>query len=200
MRSPGRGQKRLTVMLARAGTALSASPLGRILATGVRLRRIAPCAFCLGRTRAKNPRHFASGPAQRWQPAMKAAHPGEGGQIAHRTVSRAGTTRKPFQAPCPVSKHLGTRGNARATAHTARRFLPTGREELGHPVPSLPGDGGSAGRAECEQAGQELKRPLVGRPPKSPQLNGVVARAHLRSRTEVWSAYQGAPVGTPANP
>ncbi len=190
-RYPFMGKKRLKVMLAREGTTLSESTIGRILAKGVRLRRIAPCAFCLGRTRAKKPRKFASGHAQRWKPAMKANQPGEWVQIDHMTVSRDGNTLKQFQATCPVSKQLVTRVYSRATANNARRFLQTVREDLAHPVHSIQVDGGSEFRAEFEEACQELKLPLAVLPPKSPQINGVVERANLSSRAEFWSVYKG---------
>ena len=47
--------------------------LGRILAKGVGLGRIAPCAFCRRRVTAKKRRPFAKGHAQRWTAGAKAA-------------------------------------------------------------------------------------------------------------------------------
>ncbi len=87
--------------------------------------------------RAKKPRNFASGHAQRWKPAMKAAQPGEWVQIDHMTVSRDGNTLKQFQATCPVSKQLVTRVYSRATANNARRFLQTDLPPLTGPVSML---------------------------------------------------------------
>ena len=166
---PFMGKKRLEGMLAREEIARSESSLGRILAKGVRLGRIAPCAFCRGRVTAKKRRPFAKGHAQRWTAGAKAARPGEWIQIDHMSVSRDGDTLKEFKATCPIGKQLVVRVYSRATAGNARRFLQALREDLPYPVRSIQVDGGSEFRAEFEDAGQALNLPLAVLPPKSPQ-------------------------------
>lgn len=188
---PFMGKKRLKVMLDRDGTALSESTIGRILAKGVGLRRITPCAFLRGRVKAKRRRSFTSGHAQRWRPDMKAARAGEWIQIDHMSVSRDGDTLKEFKATCPVSKQLVARVYSRATANNASRFLNAVREDLPFELRSIQVDGGSEFCAEFEEACEALNLPLAVLPPKSPELNGVVERANDSSRTEFWSLYDG---------
>ena len=120
---PFMGKKRLKGMLAREEIALSESTLGRILAKGVGLGRITPCAFCRRRVTAKKRRTFAKGHAQRWTVGAKAARPGEWIQIDHMSVSRDGDTDKEFKATCPIGKQRVVRVYSRATAGNARRFL-----------------------------------------------------------------------------
>lgn len=139
---PPLGKRRLKLMLDREGTALSESAIGRILAKGVGLRRITPCAFCRGRAAAKRPRNFAQGHAQRWRRGMKAQRPGEMIQIDHMSVSHDGDTLKEFKATCPVGKQLVARVYSRATANNAKRFLPAVREDLPYPLRSVQVDGG----------------------------------------------------------
>ena len=52
------GRAKIRVMLAREGRVLSEATVGRILAKGVRLGRVRPCAFCRGRVGAKRRRRF----------------------------------------------------------------------------------------------------------------------------------------------
>ena len=187
---PFMGKRRLKAMLEREGTALSESAIGRILAKGARLGRIAPCAFLRGRVKAKRRRSFAQGHAQRWRRDMKAARPGEWIQIDHMSVSRDGGTLKEFKAACPVSKQLVARVYSRAAANNASRFLQAVREALPFELRSIQVDGGSEFCAEFENACEALNLPLAVLPPKSPQLNGVVERANDSSRTEFWSPAQ----------
>lgn len=188
---PFMGKRRLRVMLARDGTALSESTIGRILAKGVRLRRIQPCAFCRGRVKVKRARNFTAGHAQRYKRSMKATQPGEMIQIDHMSVSRDGDTLKEFKATCPIGKQLVARVYSRATANNARRFLQAVREDLPYPVRSIQVDGGGEFRAEFEDACEQLGIPLIVLPPKTPELNGVVERANDSSRVEFWNLYEG---------
>ena len=84
-RFPFMGKRRLRVMLAREGHKFSESTLGRILAKGVRLGRIQPCAFCRGRLKVKRRRGF-NGHAQRWRYGQRAQRPGELVQIDHLSL------------------------------------------------------------------------------------------------------------------
>ena len=190
-RYPFMGKRRLRVMLARDGVTLSESTLGRILAKGVRLGQILPCAWCRGRVVAKRRRSFAQGHAQRWRAGTRAGRPGEWVQIDHMSISREGCTLKEFKATCPLGKQLVARVYSRASAHNARRFLEAVREDLPYPLRSVQVDGGSEFRADFEAACATLDLPLAVLPPRCPQLNGVVERANDSSRTEFWNLYCG---------
>ena len=74
---PFMGKRPLRVLLARQGIHLSESTVGRILAKGVRLGRIRPCAFCRGRVKLKKRRSFHPGHAQRWRYGTRATQPGQ---------------------------------------------------------------------------------------------------------------------------
>ena len=65
-RFPFMGRAKVRVMLAREGTALCEATVGRILAKGVRLGCVRPCAFRWGRAKAKRQRRF-EGHAKRWR-------------------------------------------------------------------------------------------------------------------------------------
>ena len=97
-RYPFMGKRPLRVLLARQGIHLSESTVGRILAKGVRLGRIRPCAFCRGRVKLKKRRSFHPGHAQRWCYGTRATQPGQLVQIDHLSVSLDGTHLKEFRA------------------------------------------------------------------------------------------------------
>ena len=187
---PFMGKRRLRVMLAREGLQFSESTLGRILAKGVRLGRVRPCAFCRGRTQVKRRRHF-NGHAQRWRYGQTAQQPGELVQLDHLSFSRDSKQLKEFKAISPVGKQLVARAYSRATAHNAKRFLEAVRNDLPHPLLSVQVDGGSEFRADFEQACQALHIPLYVLPPRRPQFNGCVERANDSTRVEFWNLYQG---------
>ncbi len=188
---PPLGKRRLRVMLAREGTALSESAVGRILAKGLRLGRIRPCAFLRGRAKAKRRRGFAKGHAVPWRRHMKARRPGEWLQIDHTGVSRDGGTLKEFRATCPLGKQMVARACSRAIANNARRFLEAVLDDLPYPPRSIQVDGGGEFRAGFEDACEALNLPLAVLPPKCPRINGVVERASDRSGTEFRSLHQG---------
>ena len=188
---PFMGKRRLKVMLDREGVFLSESTLGRILAKGLRLGRIRPCAVCRGRLTAKRRRTFTQGHARRWTSDTLATRPGEWVQIDHMSVSREGDTLKEFKATCPLGKQLVAQVYSRATARNAKRFLEAVRQDLPYPLLSVQVDGGSEFRADFEAACEALHLPLAVLPPKRPQFNGVVERANSSSRTEFWSLYPG---------
>ncbi len=125
-RHPFMGKSRLRVMLAREGLELGASTIGRILAKGVRLGRVEPCAFCRGRVRSRRRRDF-NGHARRW---------------------RYGQHLKEFKAVSPIGKHMVARAHARATAHNAERFLDAVCAEMPHELLSVQVDGGGEFMAE----------------------------------------------------
>ncbi len=185
------GKRPLRVLLARQGIHLSESTVGRILAKGVRLGRIRPCAFCRGRVKLKKRRSFHQGHAQRWRYGTRATQPGQLVQIDHLSVSLDGTQLKEFRAVSPVGKHTVTRVYSRATARNAQRFLQAVIEDLPFPLHSVQVDGGSEFRAEFEQACQQLDIPQFVLPPRRPQFNGCVERANDSARVEFWNLYTG---------
>ncbi len=186
---PFMGKRPLRVLLARQGIHLSESTVGRILAKGVRLGRIRPCAFCRGRVKLKKRRRFHQGHAQRWCYGTRATQPGQLVQIDHLSVSLDGTHLKEFRAVSPVGKQMVTRVYSRATARNARRFLQAVIEDLPFPLHSVQVDGGSEFRAEFEQACQQLDIPQFVLPPRRPQFNGCVERANDSARVEFWNLY-----------
>ena len=133
---PFMGKRPLRVLLARQGIHLSESTVGRILAQGVRLGRIRPCAFCRGRVKLKKRRSFHPGHAQRWRYGTRATQPGQLVQIDHLSVSL-----DPQGVPgrLPVGKHMVTRVYSRATARNAQRFLQAVIEGPALPPPFRPG-------------------------------------------------------------
>ena len=187
---PFMGKRKLRVLLLREGVDLSESTVGRILAKGVRLGRIEPCAFCRGRVKVKQPRRF-HGHAQRLPQGQTSRQPGELVQIDHLSASRDSKQLKEFKAVSPVGKQMVVQVFSRATAHNAKRFLETVRAQLPFPLVSAQVDGGSEFRADFEQACEELKIPLFVLPPKRPQLNGCVERANDTTRVEFWNRYDG---------
>ena len=170
----------------------SVSTVGRILAKGVRLGRIRPWAFYQGRLGPQRRRNFQKGHAQRWRYGMKASRPGQLVQIDHsRVYPLPGVQFKEFKAICPVSKHLVVRCYSRATARNATRFLQALLQEMPFPITSLQVDGGSEFRAQFETACHKLDLPLYVLPPRRPQYNGCVERAHSTTRCEFWTFYDG---------
>jgi len=190
-RHPFMGRLPLRVLLAREGRSLGASTVGRILARGVALGRVRPCAVCRGRVAAKRRRDFDGSWAQRWKYGERAAHRGELVQVDHMTVSRDGQTLKEFRAVCPLSKVMVSRVFGRATARNAARFLKDVLRDMPFPIRSVQVDGGSEFRARFEQACERDDIPLKVLPPRRPQFNGCVERHNDTARVEFWSQYAG---------
>ena len=191
-RYPFGGKLRLHIFLQQEhGFTGSVSTVGRIL-KGVRLGRIRPCAFYQGRLGPKRRRNFQKGHAQRWRYGMKASRAGQLVQIDHMSISPLpGVQLKEFKALCPLSKQMVVRCYTRATAGNATRFLQAVLQEMPFPVTSLQVDGGSEFRAQFETACQNLDLPLYVLPPRRPQYNGCVERAHSTTRCEFWNFYYG---------
>ncbi len=187
---PFMGKRKLRVLLLREGIGLSESTVGRILAKGVRLGRIRPCAFCRGRVKIKQPRRF-HGHARRLSKGEKPERPGELVQIDHLSASRDSRQPEEFKAVSPIGKQMVVQVFSRATARNAKRFLETVRAQLPFPLVSAQVDGGGEFRADFEQACEDLKIPLFVLPPKRPQLNGCVERANDTTRVEFWNRYDG---------
>ena len=187
---PFMGKCRLRVMLEREGLELGESTIGRILAKGMRPGRIAPCALCRGRIKAKRRRRF-NAHAKRWRCGQRAERPGQLVQIDHMSLSRDSKQLKEFKAVSPIGKQLVTRVHCRATANNAKRFLEAVRTDLPHELISVQVDGGSEFMADFEQACQDLDIPLFVLPPRRPQFNGCVERANDTTRVEFWNLHDG---------
>ncbi|MFI4894225.1 MAG: helix-turn-helix domain-containing protein [Phycisphaerales bacterium JB058] len=192
-RFPSWGKVTLWKILSRDhGLTLSCSTVGRILAKGVRLGRVVPCAFYYGRVKNKRQRRLSDRYAKRWRYRMKAGQPGELVQIDHMSVSLALEHEvKEFTAVCPVFKQMVIKAYRRATALNARDFLRTVIGSLPFPLRSIQVDGGSEFMAEFEAACAEFEIPLYVLPPKRPQYNGCVERANGTSRAEFYPFYDG---------
>ncbi len=80
---------------------------------------------------------------------------------------------------------------SRASARNASRFLQVVLQQMPFPVTSIQVDGGSEFRADFETACQQANLPLYVLPPRRPQYNGCVERAHATSHCEFWSLYTG---------
>ncbi len=187
---PFMGKARLHIMLARQGTLLSESTIGRILEKGIALGHIRPCVFLRGRTKPKKRRNFAHGHAKRLPSGMRSSTPGQLVQVDHMSISRDGKTLKEFRAVCPSTKIMFCRVFTCATAYNACRFLNALLDDYSW-IKSLQVDGGSEFMAEFERACQHNKLPLFVLPPRCPELNGCVERANDTSRIEFWGGFGG---------
>ena len=94
-----------------------------------------------------------------------------------------GMVLKHFTARDMVSRWDVIEVRTRATANTATDFLSTLQARMPFPVRAIQVDGGSEFQAGFEQACQERNIRLFVLPPRSPKLNGCVARAQ-RTHTE----------------
>ena len=113
-------------------------------------------------------------------------------QIDHsRVYPLPGVQFKEFKAICPLSKQLVVRCYSRANARNATRFLQVPLQQMTFPVTSIQVAGGSEFMAEFETACQNLGLPLYVLPPRRPQYNGCVQRAHSTTRCEFWTFYLG---------
>jgi putative transposase len=102
-----------------------------------------------------------------------------------------GMERRQFTAVDLVSRYGAGGVRASATAGTARDFLDELEERLPFPLRAIQVDGGSEFMAEFEAACAERTIALFVLPPRSPKLNGHVARANGTSRREFWECYDG---------
>ena len=146
---PFMGKRKLRVLLLRGGVEPGESTIGRILAKGVRLGRIRPCAFCCGRVKVKQPRRF-HGHARRLSKGKRPQQPGELVQVDHLSASRDSRQLKEFKAVSPIGKQMVVQVFSRATARNVKRFLETVLAQLPFPLFSAQVDGGSEFRADFE--------------------------------------------------
>src|SRR3972149_6151487 len=178
---PRWGKDKLAVLLHQEGRDVSTSMVGRILKhlkdRGV-LREALPNSVSV--RRYTHPRPYAVRKPKDY-PVEK---PGDLVQVDTLDVRPLpGVMFKPFTARDVVSRWDVLEAHRQATAATASHFLDTLQERLPFPLRALQVDGGSEFAAQFEAQCQRRGIRLFVFPPRSPQLNGCVERAH-RTHTE----------------
>jgi transposase len=191
-RFPLWGKKTLTTLFNRErGLNVSESTIGRIIQKLIRLGKIKPVAFYLGKVKTKRRRIFNQH-AKRWKKGMKAHQPGHLVQVDHMTVNIGpGMTIKHFEAICPVTKITVAQTYWNASSQTATQFLAFIQRRFPFAIQSLQVDGGSEFRKDFEAACQTHKIALFVLPPRSPELNGCVERCNRTLRYEFYQLYDG---------
>lgn len=180
-RHPRLGKLPLQVLLRKQGIALSASMIGRMLASLKRRNLLRePHAVTVRKARPKRP-YATRVPKDKRNPTQ----PGELVQLdTMHLTPLPGVERRQFTAIDVVSRVAVVGVRARATAGTAKDFLDDLIDRMPFPVKAIQVDGGSEFMAEFELACQAKEIALYVLPPRSPKLNGT-------SRREFWECYDG---------
>jgi putative transposase len=183
---PRWGKDKLAVLLREQGEEVSTSMVGRILTRlkdRGRLRE--PVRLGLpGSRRRLRPRPYAVRKPKQYA----VSRPGDLVEVDTLDVRPVpGVVFKQFTARDVVSRWDVIQAHGRATAWAARQFLETLLHRMPFPVRAVQVDGGSEFAAEFEQACQQRGLHLFVLPPRSPKLNGAVARAN---RTHIEEFYQ----------
>ena len=184
---PFMGKARIHAMLARKGSRLSVSTVGRIIECALVRGAIPRASLCEGRLKPRRRRSF-NNRARRWRCGAKAGSPGELVRIDHMTHTRDGKALKEFRAIRPATKFMVSRVRSRATARSAGRFLDEALAAFPFAVSSVQVDGGSEFMAEFEDACAKLGIQLHVPPPRRPQWNGCVERASRSARSSSGAA------------
>lgn len=187
-RFPRSGKAKLHVLLRQQGIDLSASTIGRILAS-LRRRRllIEPVRVRVRHRRAHRP-YATRVPTDKRTPTV----PGALVQLDTMHLRPLpGVERRQFTAIDVVSRYavLGVCSSARATTATA--FLDELVDRMPFPIQAVQVDGGSEFMAGFETACQARGIALYVLPPRSPKLNGRVERLNGTVRREFWECYGG---------
>lgn len=185
---PRYGKLKLQVLLKDQGTELSASMIGRILAS-LRRRHLLrePHAVRMRKARPKRP-YATRVPKDKRAPAT----PGELVQLDTLHLRpEPGVERRQFTAVDVVSRVAVLGVRASATAGTATAFLAELVERMPFPIQAIQVDGGAEFMADFEAACQQRQIALYTLPPRSPKLNGRVERLNGTSRREFWECYEG---------
>lgn len=178
---PRWGKDKLAVLLRNRGLRVSTSTVGRTIARlkarGVlREPRIVPVSA--GKRRKKRP-YGVRKPRD-----YKAKEPGDLVEVDTLDVRPLpGVVFKHFTAHDVVSRWDVLEARTRATARTAAEFLEAMLERMPFVVKAIQVDGGSEFFAQFEAECQRRGIQLFELPPRSPELNGAVERAH-RTHTE----------------
>jgi len=185
---PRMGKRPLRVLLLRQNMHLSASMIGRMLASLKRRTLLRdPHAVRVRQAKAQRP-YATKVPPDKRQPTV----PGALIQLDTMHLRPLpGIERRQFTAIDVVSRIAVIGVRSRATAGTARDFLAELVARMPFPVQAIQVDGGSEFMAEFETACQEQGIALYVLPPRSPKLNGRVERLNGTSRREFWECYEG---------
>jgi transposase InsO family protein len=185
---PRMGKLPLQVLLRRQGIALSASMIGRILASLTR-RLLLREPHAVRVKQAKPQRPYATRvPKDKRQPT----EPGALIQLDTMHLRPLpGVERRQFTAIDVVTRCAVVGVRATASAGTARDFLDELVERMPFPVQAIQVDGGSEFMSVFETACQARGIALYVLPPRSPKLNGRVERLNGTSRREFWECHDG---------
>ena len=182
------GKMPLQVLLARQGIALSASMIGRILASLKRRSLLRePHAVRVRQARLQRP-YATRVPKDQRQPTA----PGALVQLDTMHLRPLpGVERRQFTAIDVVSRCAVLGVRATASAGTTAAFLDELLDRMPVPVQALQVDGGSEFMGAFEHACQARGIALYVLPPRSPKLNGRVERLNGTARREFWECYDG---------
>jgi putative transposase len=185
---PRFGKDKLQHLLAGQGMRLSASMIGRILASARRRNLlIEPKAVPVRRARPQRPYAIRLPKTKRLP-----TRPGELIQLDTLQLRpEPGIERRQFTAIDVVSRCAVFGVRSRATAGTATAFLDELLARMPGPVQGIQVDGGSEFMAGFETACQQQGIALYVLPPRSPKLNGRVERLNGTVRREFWECYPG---------
>lgn len=182
------GKDKLAILLARQGTIVSASTVGRVLHELMhrgRIHRIGWSPKRRWRARRERPH------ARRQRPFEKATHAGDLIQIDTLHEYSNLHRRHHFSAIDPTRKFAHARLFERATSRNAERFLIECLERWPDRIRSIQVDNGSEFHGAFERACATLGLELVTIPPRRPQRNGCVERLQRTFRDEHY-AYEPA--------
>ena len=179
-RYPSWGKAKLQWLLARAGTPLSVSRVGRIL-TYLRRKRALPVPTRpISARKHRRLRPYAVRKPREYVPCT----PGDLVQIDTLDIRPVpNKVFKQFTAHDVVSRYGVLELHSRATALTASLALGAVLDRMPFPVKAIQIDGGSEFMAEFEEACRDRGVRLFVLPPRSPKLNGCVERGN-RTHTE----------------
>jgi len=184
-RFPRWGKDKLVVLLRRQGLKVSTSMVGRILAR-LKARGVLrePPRNRTSLRRPLRPRPYAVRKPKGYQ----VERPGDLLQVDTLDVKPLpGVVFKHFTANDVVSRWDVLEAHTRATARTAAGFLEAIQRRMPFVVKAIQVDGGSEFYADFEAECQRRGIRLFQLPPRSPELNGAVERAH---RTHLEEFYQ----------
>lgn len=185
---PRMGKLPLQVLLRRQGTHLSASMIGRILAS-LKRRHLLREPHAVRVKPPKPQRPYATR-----VPKDKRTPTEPGALIQLDTMHLRplpGVERRQFTAIDVVSRVAVVGVRATASAGTARDFLAELVDRMPFPVQAIQVDGGSEFMSVFETACQERGIALYVLPPRSPKLNGRVERLNGTARREFWECHDG---------
>jgi len=185
---PRMGKLPLQVLLRRQGMTLSASMIGRMLASLTRrLLLREPHAVRVRKARSQRP-YATRVPKDKRHPTA----PGALLQLDTMHLRpEPGIERRQFTAIDVVTRCAVVGVRATASSGTARDFLAELVERMPFPVQAIQVDGSSEFMSVFEAACQEREIALYVLPPRSPKLNGRVERLNGTARRESWECYEG---------